>query len=201
MHPSPRRRPRATAHEIYPVQSYPIEASQSPARHIAGPSRGPQTSPSLGRRNLFAPTQGIIHRAPGRNFRFHQFTNPLSIDTIHVVHVTKRVNYTSTTPQHTLKPIASCCSLGQPENEYVQEGRDKELPLECLHFPINHRFTKRFWRQSQYFFALADRQIDYLITFLLAISPLIVFIRNTILFIFFRWFFASHTDGCKQPNT
>ena len=165
MQPSPRRRPRATAHEIYPVQSYPIEASQSPARHIAGPSRGPQPSPSLGRRNVFAPTQGIIHRAPGCNFRFHQFTNPLSIDKIHVVHVTKRVNYTSTPPQHTLKPIASCCSLGQPENEYVQEGRDKELPLECLHFPINHRFTKRFWRQSQYFFALADRQIDYLITF------------------------------------
>ena len=40
--PSPRRRPRATAHEIYPARSSPIQASQSPARHTASPSRGPQ---------------------------------------------------------------------------------------------------------------------------------------------------------------
>ena len=35
--PSPRRRPRATAQEIYPVRSSPIHASQSPARHTTSP--------------------------------------------------------------------------------------------------------------------------------------------------------------------
>ena len=34
-----------------------------------------------------------------------------------------------------------------------------------LHFPIDHRFTERFCQQSKYFFALADRPNDYLITF------------------------------------
>ena len=76
-----------------------------------------------------------------------------------------RINCTSTTLQHTLKPTAGSCSLGQLENEYVQEGRDKELPLECLHFPLNPRFTERFWHLSKYFFALADRPNDYLNTF------------------------------------
>ena len=35
--PSPRRRPRTTAHEVYPVRSSPIQASQSPARHTPIP--------------------------------------------------------------------------------------------------------------------------------------------------------------------
>ena len=77
----------------------------------------------------------------------------------------ERINYTSTPPQHTLKPTTSTCSLGQLENEYVQEGRDRDLPLECLHFPINSRFTERFWHVSKYFFALTDRPNDYLNTF------------------------------------
>ena len=46
--PSPRRRPRATAHEIYPVRSSSIQISQSPARHTASSSRGPQPSSSRG---------------------------------------------------------------------------------------------------------------------------------------------------------
>ena len=65
------------------------------------------------------------------------------------VYTCERINYTSTPPQHTLKPTASSCSLGPLENEYVQEGRDKDLPLECLHFPINSRFTERFWHLSR----------------------------------------------------
>ena len=75
------------------------------------------------------------------------------------------ISYTSTPPQHTLKPTASSCSLGQLEDEYVQEGRDKDLPLECLHFPLNLRITERFWHLSKYFFALADRPNNYLNTF------------------------------------
>ena len=63
------------------------------------------------------------------------------------------------------KRTASSCSLGQLENEYVQEGRDKDLPLECHHFPINPRFTERFWHLSKNFFALADRPNFYFNTF------------------------------------
>ena len=77
----------------------------------------------------------------------------------------KSINYTSTPPQHTLKPTASSCSLGQLENKYVQEGRHKDLVLECLHFPINLRLTERFWHLSKYFFALADHPNGYLNTF------------------------------------
>ena len=161
----PRRRPRATPHEIYPVRSSPVQASQSPARHTASPSRGPQPSSSRPKGNLFAPTQGIVHRSQGPNFCFHEFTNPIGINTVQGIHVPERINYTATPPQHTLKPTASSCSLGQLENEYVQEGRDRDLTLECLHFPINPRFTERSWHQSKYFFALADRTNDYLNTF------------------------------------
>ena len=163
--PSPRRRPRATAHEIYPVRSSPIQASQSPARHTASPSRGPQPSSSRGQPNPFAPTHGIPHRSQGPNFCFHELTHPLGINTLQGIHVPERINYTSTPPQLILKPTASSCSLGQLENEYVQEGRDKNLSLECLHFPLNPRFTERVWHLSKYFFALADRPNDYLYTF------------------------------------
>ena len=77
----------------------------------------------------------------------------------------ERINYTSTPLEHTLKPTAISNSPGQLENEYVQEGRDKDLPLECLYFPLNPRFTERIWHLSKYFFALADRPNDYLNTF------------------------------------
>ena len=77
----------------------------------------------------------------------------------------ERISYTSTPPQHTLKPTASSCSLGQLENEYVQEGRDKDLPPEGPHCPLNPRFTERLWHLSKYFFALADRTNDYFNTF------------------------------------
>ena len=111
--PSLRRRPRATAHEIYPVQSSPIQASKSPDRHTASPPRGSQPSSSRGKLNRFVSTHGITHRLKGPNFRFHEFTNPLGINTIQGMHVPERISYTSTLPQHTLKPTASSCSLGQ----------------------------------------------------------------------------------------
>ena len=155
----------ATAHELYPVRSSPIQASLSPARHTASPSRGPQPSSSGGRPNPFAFSHGIPHRSQGPNFRFHEFTNPLGINTIQGIYVPEGISYASTPPQQTLKPTASSYSLGQLENEYVQEGRDKGLPLECLHFPLNPRFMERFWHLSKYFFALADRPNDYLNTF------------------------------------
>ena len=165
--PSPRRRPRITTHEIYPVRSSPIQGSQSSAQKNSSPPQGRQPSSSRGKRNHFASTQGITHRAPGPNFSFHQFqfTNPLGIDTTHGVHVPEQISYKSTPPQDTLKSTASSCSLGQLENEYGQEGQDRDFPLEGLHFPINNRFTERFWHQSKYFFVLAGCQNDYLNTF------------------------------------
>ena len=163
--PSPRRRPRATKHETYPTRSPQIQPGQSPARYDRSSSRGSQPSTSRGRINPFAPTQCIPHRSQGPNFCFHEFTNPLGINTLQGIHVPDRINYTSTPPQHTLKPTASSCSLGQLENEYVQEGRDQDLSLECAHFPPNPRFTERFWHQSKYFFAFADRSNDYLNTY------------------------------------
>ena len=69
------------------------------------PLLSPVTPFSRGTGNSFAPTQGIIHRAPGPIFRFHQFTNPLGIQTIHAVHVPELLNYKATPPQHTLFPI------------------------------------------------------------------------------------------------
>ena len=117
------------------------------------------------RGNPFKPTQGITHLSQGPNFRFHVFTNPLDTNTLQGIHVPDRINYAITPPQHSLKPTANTCSLGQLKNEYVQERRDSDLPIECLHFPISHPFTERFWHQSKYFFALPDRLNDYLNTF------------------------------------
>ena len=108
--PSHRRRPWAANHEIYPVRSSTIQASQSPARHTASTSRGPKPSSSRGRGNPFAPSQGITHRSHGPIFRFYELTNPLGFNT--------------------LQRIPS------------------DLQLECLQFPNNHRFTKRFWHRS-----------------------------------------------------
>ena len=55
---------RAPVHEIYPVRTSPIQASQSQARHSAGPSRGPEpsSSQSRGRGIAISPTHGITHR-------------------------------------------------------------------------------------------------------------------------------------------
>ena len=82
----------------------------------------------------------------------------------------ERINNICKPPQHILKLTAVSCTLWQLENEYVQEGRDRDFPLECLHFPVNHRFTERFCHQSKNFFTLADRPRDYLNIF---------FTRNT----------------------
>ena len=150
----PSRRPRLSTHEIYPVRSSPIQDPQSPARYTASP----QTSSSKQRANPLAPKQRTFHRAQGSNFKSYQFINPLGINTELIVHLPKRVNYVSTAPRHALKPTASSCSLGQLKNEYAEEGRDKGILLECFPFPINPRFTERFWNLSKYFFALADRQ-------------------------------------------
>ena len=117
----------------------------------------------LGRRTL-GYEQGVLHRASGPNFLLHKVTNPLVINTDHSVHVPERINCISTPPHHTLNPTVRSCLLGQIANEYVDEGREKALPLECLHFPINSRFTERFLHLSKYFFALADCHNDYLKT-------------------------------------
>ena len=172
---------------MYPVHSSPIQGSQSPARHTASPPRGPQPSFSRGRPNPFAPLQGIPHRSQGPNVRFHEFTNPLGINTIQGIHVLERINYTSTPPQHTLKPTASSCSLGQLDNEYVQERRDKDLPLECLHFPINSRFTEpRIGVKKKHFYS---RQCT------------LQKIRQTRPLLFTTYFFTSHKDGCKKHHS
>ena len=152
------------AHENYSVRSSPIQDSQSPARFMASPPQGSQPSSSNERINHFTRTQGVQHRAPRPNFLFHQFINPLCINTDHSVHVLEPINSVSTSPHHTLKPTASSCSRGQLESENVKEGRHEALTLESLHFLINLRFTERFWHLSKYSFALADLQNDYLKT-------------------------------------
>ena len=144
------------------MRSSPIQDPQSPARFTASPLTGPQTSSSKQRANPFAPKQSTFHRALGSIIKFYQFTNPLGINTELRVHLPKGITYVSTAPRQALKPTASWCSLGQLKNEYVEEGRDKRILLECLPFPINPRFMERFWHLSKYFFALADRQNDYL---------------------------------------
>ena len=137
--------------------------------------------------------QYTAYRSQGPNFRFHEFTNPLGFNTIQGIHMPERISYTSTPPQHTLKSTASSCSLGQLENECVQEGRGTDLPLQCLHFPINSRFTERFWHLSKYFFALADRPNDYLKTFFLleTLHPT-KYTPNTTPFIYNLVFYIPH---------
>ena len=61
------------------------------------------------RRHKTSPTG---HRDPIPNYRFHEFTSPLGINSLQGIHVPERINYTSAQPQHTLKPTASSCSLG-----------------------------------------------------------------------------------------
>ena len=108
------------------------------------------------------------------------------------------INYTSTQLQHTLEPIASSCSLGKLENEYVQEGWDKELPLERLHFPLSPRFTERFWHLSKYFFALADRPIDYFNTFCTCdTAPYKIYAKYNPFYSQFG-LYSVCTDGSKQ---
>ena len=186
-------------HETYPIRLSPIQASQSPARHTTSPPRGSQPSFSRGRLNPFPPTHSIPHRSQGPDFRFHEFTNPLGINTVQGIHVTERIIYTSTPPQHTLKPTASSCSLGQLEIEYVQEGGDKNLALQFLHFPINSRFTERFWHLSKYFSALADRPNDYLNTFFTRdITPYKIYAKYDP---FYLQFGFLHTTQMDVNNT
>ena len=90
--------------------------------------------------------------------------DPIS-DTLQGIHVPERINYTSTPPQHTLKPSASSCSLEQLEIKNAHEGRDRDLPLEYAHFPLNPGFSERFWHLSKHFVALDGRPNDYLNTF------------------------------------
>ena len=124
--PSPR--PRTTTHEIHSVRVSPRQnSSQQLARYTTSPSRSSQPSALKSQVNPFTLTQGVYHRAPGPNFKFHQFTNPLDINTDHGVQIPggKRINYLATPPQRMLKPTASTCSLGKLENKYVEEGRDE----------------------------------------------------------------------------
>ena len=188
-------------HDIYQVRSPPIQASQSPARHTASLLRRPQPSLSKGRVNPFARTLGVLHRASGSNIKFHQFTKSLGINGDHGVYVPERFNYVSTPPHHTLKPAASSCSLGQLENEYAKEGRDKEILLECLHFPISPRFTEHFWHLSNSFVALADHQNGYLNTLFTSDVALYRMYQKNDPLLSSVWFFTSHTDRCKQPDS
>ena len=145
------------------MRTSPFQPSKSPARYTASPPRSSKPSSPKHRVNLFTPTQSTFHSAPCPNFKFYEFTNPRGVNTRsseYGFHVPEQINYVSTQPHYTLKLMASSCSFGQLENGYVEEGRNKDLPLDCLHFAINPRFTVRFWHSSKYFFALADRQKD-----------------------------------------
>ena len=142
-----------------------------------------------------------MHRNWGSNFRFHQFAYLLSINTYHGVYVPERIKYVSTPPHHTLKSTASACSLGQLESKYLEEGRDKELPLEFLHFPISPRFTERFWHISKYFFALADCQNDYLKTlFTKDVAPYHMYQNYYSFYLQFAFLHLTQMDVNKQTH-
>ena len=198
--PSPRRRPRATAHEIFPVRSSPIQDSESPARHTVSPSRGPQASSSHGRGNPFAPTQGITHRSHGPNLRFHEFTNPIGFNTLQGIHVPKSINYTSTPLQHTFKPTSSFCSLRQLENEYVQEGPDSDLPLEFFHFLLIIVSMNDSGTSQNTFLLMQIARMTTLTIFLLKTLPLLNLSEVWPLLNSFQ-LLTSHTDGCQQHHT
>ena len=94
--PSPRRRPRPTTYEIYPIRLKLMQtSSESPARYTTSSPRGSQPSNSKARVNPFTPTQGVLHRAPGPNFKFHGFTYPLGINTDYCDHVPERLTTSS----------------------------------------------------------------------------------------------------------
>ena len=56
-----------------------------------------------------------------------------------------------------LKPTAVSCTIDQPENEYMEEERDPDLPLECIFVALYSKFTKHFWHTYKFFFAWANR--------------------------------------------
>ena len=101
--PSPRRRPRPVTREIYPVGVSQVRAPYSPAtsRYRTSQPRGSQTSLSTkAKAKPFVPTQTTFHGPTGPNFKFHQFANPLKINTYHGIHVPERKKYFSKPPHH-----------------------------------------------------------------------------------------------------
>ena len=118
--PSPRRQPRSMRHETYPVRMSPLGAPTF--RPTTSPPRSRQPSSSKPKPNPFLPTQKTLHSPPGHSFLFHQFNNSLGINTEHSTHVTERKNYISTPLEYALKSTSSTSTIGQLENEYVEEG-------------------------------------------------------------------------------
>ena len=115
-------------------------------------------------------------------------------------HVPERISYTSTPPRHTLKPTASTCPLGQLENKYVQEERDKVLTLECLHFPLNPRFTERFWNLSKCFFALAQT-ITLILFFTRDTAPYKIYAKYDPFYLQFGFFHPTQKKHYSQSKS
>ena len=79
--------------------------------------------------------------------------------------------------------------------------RVNDLPLECLNFPIKSRFTEQFWRLSNYFFALADRQNDYLIIlFTRDVSPYRIYQKFEPLYFQFGFLHPTRKDVNNQTH-
>ena len=125
----------------------------------------------------------------------------MGINTDHGVHVPERINYFKKPPHHTFKPTASICSLGKLKIDYVEKRRDKELPLECLHFPIYTRFTERFWHLSKYFFVPSDRQNNYLNKlFTKDVSPRRNYQKNVLFYLQFGFLHPTQMDVNNQTH-
>ena len=197
---------------VYPPPVMPTPSTQRP--RAPSPRYGPTITPLRPQTSFPQPHPTIdryrrtITRAP--TLQPEDAQEPQHTKSILCAHLRSRLQnrlldtlqaHISTPPQHTLKPTASSCSLGHLENEYVQEGWDRDLPLECLHFPINRRFTERFWHQSKYFYALADRQNDYLNTFCTRdVTPYRIYQKNDLFYLQFAFVLPTLMDVNNQTN-
>ena len=119
------------------------------------------TSSSKTMSNPFTPTQSAFHRPAGTSFRFYQFNNPLSINTEHGIQVPDWINFIFIPPAHTIKPKMSSRSLGQLENEHLEEGRTFPSSVVVPHQPAFHRTLLQTFK---FFFALAHHRNGYLNT-------------------------------------
>ena len=163
--PSPRRRPRATAHEIHQfvLHQYRLHSrlpvTQRALHEVHSPHPLVQKEIPL-HRHKASPTghqDQILDSTSSRTLLESTLSKEFMCQSALITPL-PHLNILSSQQQ-------APAIWGQFENECVQEGQARDLPLECVHFPLNPRFTQQFWHLSKYFFALADHPNDYWNTF------------------------------------
>ena len=67
---------------------------------------------------------------------------------------------------------------------------------------LNPRFTERFWHLSKYFFALANRQNDYLNTFFTRdTAPYKIYAKNNLFYLQFGFFHPTQIGKQHHPQS